>query len=172
MTIGVHKTELHFMNDWVKVHLMENVKCNWNNQAQGICNPWIFLDFGFLLLFVVQFSQNLTTSSQNTIMKVFTSPLSIVVTYEGKLTSYFSRRTGSLLNCFSRFANQRRIRIVIGPTTVFTVNQTLVNPPFWWISYQFKITVTLHTCTVNAHMNISEEDWCRYNCVYNITSTC
>ena len=87
--------------------------------------PESFLDFGFLLLFAVQFSQNLTTSSQNT------SPLSFVVTYEGKLTSYFSRRTGSLLNCFSRFANQRRIRIVIGPTTVFTVNQTLVNPPFW-----------------------------------------
>ena len=128
--------------------------------------PVSFLDFGFLLLFAVQFSQNITTSSQNTIMKVFTSPLSIVVTYEGKLTSYFSRRTGSLLNCFSRFANQRRIRIVIGPTTVFTVNQTLVNPPFWWISYQFKITVTLHTCTVNAHMSISDENWSRYNCVY------
>ena len=132
MTIGVHKTELHFMNDWVKIHLMENVKYNnGTTRHKEYVIPESFLDFGFLLLFAVQFSQNLTTSSQNTIIKVFTSPLSFVVTYEGKLTSYFSRRTGSLLNCFSRFANQRRIRIVIGPTTVFTVNQTLVNPPFW-----------------------------------------
>ena len=113
--------------------------------------PESFLDFGFLLLFVVQFSQNLTTSSQNTIIKVFTSPLSFVVTYEGKLTSYFSRRTGSLLNCFSRFANQRRIRIVIGPTTVFTVNQTLVNPPFWWISYRFKITQSPYILVLQMH---------------------
>ena len=113
--------------------------------------PESFLDFGFLLLFAVQFSQNLTTSSQNTIIKVFTSPLSFVVTYEGKLTSYFSRRTGSLLNCFSRFANQRRIRIVIGPTTVFTVNQTLVNPPFWWISYQFKITQSPYILVLQMH---------------------
>ena len=47
--------------------------------------PESFLDFGFLLLFAVQFSQNLMTSSKNTIIKVFTSPLSFVVTYEGKI---------------------------------------------------------------------------------------
>ena len=140
MTTGVHKTQLHFMNDRVKFTWWKMLSAIGTTRHKEYVVPESFLDFGFLLLFVVQFSQNLTTSSQNTIMKVFTSPLSFVVTYEGKLTSYFSRRTGSLLNCFSRFANQRRIRIVIGPTTVFTVNQTLVNPPFWWISYQFKIT--------------------------------
>lgn len=50
-----------------------------------------------------------------------------------KVQPYFSNSTGGLLMRVMRLQYQIMMMRMLGVRKVFMANQTLVNPPFWWI---------------------------------------
>ena len=155
------------MKDRVKIHLMENVKCNWNNQAQGICNPWIFFGFWFPVAVCSSVFSKPNDFFQEHNHKSLHKSTEFCCNIWRKINFLLfkkNRVSSQLLQSLckpeeDKNCNWSHNSLHCEPD--FSKSSILVNfLPIW------NNTVTLYTCTVNAHMSISDENWSRYNCVY------